>query len=688
MAKMRKSGSSERAAFRKAPAAGAGSPVDRWRKWLPLILVFAALLCYWTPLTSAHASIQWDAADEFQPGQAYLSNELHAGRLPFWTPYIFSGFPFLADPQLGAWYPLHWPFLLAGPTAQLFVAENLLHALLACFGAWLLAEKLFRNTPAALFCGLSYGLSGFFAAHSSHTPMIEAAAWLPWLLLLFERAMEDRALRNGVLASLVAGMIVLAGHFQTALYCFAALGLFALAGILADRRKCWLAVSLALAIPAVGACLSAVAAFPGLELASLSIRAGISAITRSEGFLTAGSLATLLHPDFYGVITGPYSGPRDITQYYFYAGILLLPLAVVGLRQRTALRRALCLAVPCLWYAAGTPLGLYNLVARLPGFRSVRAPVHIWFVAGLALSLLAAAGFVSVTRRWPQKWLPLALLAVACADLRYWNSDRNPLAYSRESWAETYGAGEDLFARAAASMPPLTRFEAPEQFTAFGPLDHPLDARVEATYGYNPLVLSRYAEYTAAIEANPDLRNGLNVSRWLDARRGAVLVNPDFLPRANFPAELVRVRSAAEGRNRLAALDQKKQALVPEEIGPVAQDANGTAQVRAFSGGHYRIHYRSASASVLRIGSAYFPGWTAHSGARELPVFPVDHALLGTLVPAGERDIDLDYHSRFFAAGLLVTLACAIACGIVLWSESRRNGTRAETPPHAADPSA
>ena len=108
-------------------------------------------------------------------------------------------------------------------------SRNLLHALLACFGAYLLAKKLFGNAAAALFAGMSYGLSGFFAAHSSHIPMFQAAAWLPWLLLLFTRALEDRAWRNCALASLVAGMIVLAGHFQTALYCFAALALFALA---------------------------------------------------------------------------------------------------------------------------------------------------------------------------------------------------------------------------------------------------------------------------------------------------------------------------------------------------------------------------------------------------------------------------------------------------------------------------
>ena len=127
----------------------------KWRQYLPpAVLILAVFVCYWTPLTSSDASIQWDAADEFQPGQQYLSDAIHAGHLPFWTPYIWAGFPFLADPQLGAWYPLNWAFLLIGPAVHVFQAENLLHALLACFGAYLLAKRLFGNIAAAWNIGV------------------------------------------------------------------------------------------------------------------------------------------------------------------------------------------------------------------------------------------------------------------------------------------------------------------------------------------------------------------------------------------------------------------------------------------------------------------------------------------------------------------------------------------------------
>ena len=82
--------------------------------WLALVL--ATLLFWAIPLFQSHATIHWDLADVMYPAQKYFSDSVHAGRLPYWTPFLYSGMPFLSDPQTGAWYPLHWPFFLIGIT--------------------------------------------------------------------------------------------------------------------------------------------------------------------------------------------------------------------------------------------------------------------------------------------------------------------------------------------------------------------------------------------------------------------------------------------------------------------------------------------------------------------------------------------------------------------------------------------
>ena len=654
----------------RTPVAVAPQPtVDRWPVIGPAILIAMALACYWVPMTSSQASIQWDAADQFQVLQNYLSQELHAGRIPFWTPYPWSGYPFLADPQVGAWYPLNWPFFLVGVSPRVLVVEHWLHALLACFGAYFLALRLLRRHQPAVLAGLCYGLSGFFVGHSSHTPMLQCAAWMPWLLLLLHRAIGSNAFRNTLLGGLAAGMLILAGHFQTILYSFLALALFAAALALAQPRRWMRILGMALMMPLIGTLVSSVATGPGLELAIDSARASLAAITRTEGVIPFPALATLLAPNFYGVFSGKYDGPQDITQFYFYAGILLLPLAVFGSRDRTLRTIGLLLVIPTIWYALGHSAGLYLLVARLPGFSSVRAPVNIWFVPALGLALLAAAGLAAVAERWPLEWLPAAVLVLFCVDLLYFQSATNPLAYARDSYENLYGSKENLFQRAVVSgLPPLTRLDGPERVTTFGSMSHFFTQRTEVTYGYGPLPLARYVDYIEAMQANPKLRAGLNVSRLLDIQLGAVRSIPDFLPRANFPKELATVRSMADSKQQLLTLDQSRLALVAAGITVASQDGAGVAEVRQFLPGHYRIHYKCASPSLLRVGNAYFSGWTGRTGSQSLKVVPVDHALIGTVVPAGEGDVDLDYHSTYFLSGALTSLLSILAClGLLLW---------------------
>jgi len=633
-------------------------------------LAFVTLVFFWEPLTSAQASIQWDAADYYYVVQKYFADEVHSGRMPFWTPYVWSGYPFLADPQVGAWYPLNWPFFVFGVLPRTIQFENFVHSLVACVGAYALAFRFVSDKRAAAFAGMCYGLCGWFVGHSSHTTMVEAAAWLPWLLLAYlcwEAAHRGQCVVWGILLS---GLIVVAGHFQTTLYSFLALGLFAIARwISGPPQKLWQR-SVVLLIPVGGVFLSAIHTLPGLELARQSMRATFSAITRTEGFIHPRSLLTLIYPDSYGLLSGNYRGPSDLTQYYLYAGLLLLPLAAAGLKDRSVRWIGILLAGFCVWYAVGHKGGLYYLIARLPAFSSIRAPINIWFVPTLALALLAAAGFVVITRKWPAPWVPFVLLIFAAADLFYFNSSRNPLLYARATFEELYGEKERMFENAVGShLPPLTRFEAPEALPSFGPMSHPLDTRIEVSYGYGPLKLQRYLDYTSAMTRNPKLRDDLNVSRYYSVRNQQAVMdeNPTVLPRVNFPKNLIAVRTLEESKAALERLDPHESALLPAEVSQRRQDPAATVEVVNHEPGLYRLRYRAATDSVLRLSMACFPGWQAQVNGRSLPIFCVDHTLTGLVVPAGSEEVVLRYRPTYFAAGAIATLIGLALCAVGLF---------------------
>jgi hypothetical protein len=623
----------------------------------------AVLLFYAQPLFDAAASIHWDAADEFFPAQKYFSDMLHAGKLPFWTPHLFSGMPLLADPQAGAWYPLNWPFFLIGVTPRSLMWETALHAFLALTGGYLLGRALSRSRMGAVFVGVFFAFSGFFAGHASHTVIFQAAALLPWLLWTGLRA--ARSPRWLPALAVVSGLTVLAGHFQTALY-----ALFALACVLigdfAVHRVSVRGMLQALLCAGAGAVLlSAVMTLPGLELTAQSIRAGADYRRDSGARLVPGALLTLVSPDHYGAVEDEnYTGPADDTQFYFYESLLLVPLALLGLAASPRRWHALALLVPAAWYASGPPGGFYSLIAQLPGFRSVRAPIHIWFVAALGLALLAGAGLDVLRDRIRASWVTAALLVFVAGDLWYWNMDRNNLVYARASWEERYGGGQERLGAAAAPLlrDPLGRLYAPFDSPSFGPLDGTLNSRIEATFGYNPLELKRYTQYMEAAAKNPKLLDALAVTVKLNAANGALEPNPTALPRVYAPPV---VMPAPAGGAALALLEPAAESYVEGLTAQMTQNAGARVRITEYTGDSYRVHYESDHNTFLRIAVPYFPGWRAVVDGKELPLMPADLALMGVIVPSGSHDLTLRYHSTWFQTGALISFLSWLA--VLVW---------------------
>jgi hypothetical protein len=648
----------------------------------PFFALFAVLvfLFYAVPLFSTDASIQLDAADYHYSAQKYFADHIRSGKLPHWTPYPFSGMPFLADIQVGAWYPLNWPFFLAGITPKAIEWELALHCLLACTGAFLVARELLRDTVAALLAGILYGFGGFFAAHSSHIGMFQAAALLPWLVWTGMEAV--RRLRWLPAAAMIAAGTVLAGYFQAALYTITAFALFLTAAAIPHRRL-WPRTLLVLASTAVMTlALTAIQVLPGLELARESIRSSLDFRRGANATLVPGALLTLISPNHYNAPANDYNykGPEDITQFYYYQGLLLLPLAALGLAKgpRRAIALALAIALPALWYGFGPRAGFYLLVAQFPGFKNIRAPAHIWFVVAFALTLLAAAGVPWLLQRFPRRWLAAGLLAACTVDLWYWNMAVNHLSYARVSFDDHYDNFRAHFRTIAsqAVTGPLYRLYAPFDSPGFGQLNAMLDSHIEVTYGYNPLQLARYEKYTAAAKNNPKLLDALAVTAKLNMSNGFFDANPAALPRISAPAAVTRVPSGEAAAALLGSLDPALNSIVEEPA--VAQAGAMTAQIRSYTGDEYRIAYRAERPTLVRIAVPYFPGWRAEVGGRSLPVFPIDVALSGVMLPAGEQELVFRYQSTWFGIGAVISLVGWIAmAGALAWAFAARRRDQA-----------
>ena len=640
------------------PAPGLSSQQTQ-RRLSIAALVLAVLIFYWIPLTDAGTTLQWDAIDYHLSVQKYFGEEIRNGRVPFWTEYTYSGFPFLADPQVGAFYPLNWPFFLYGVTPEALKWELALHTLLACVGVFLLALEWIESPPLAAMAAMMYGFSGYFAGHSSHIGMFQSAAWLPWLLWGAHRALVRGRSFALIGAGLAGACLFLVGHFQTALYSFSALFLYAIGVAAIGKCSWWRAIRTLAGIGVLTVLLSAVQILPTYELASQSIRAAQSYAQKTSGTLEWRAFGTLFVPNMYGSVSGHYTGPVDRSQYYLYGGILLIPLAVLGCLAKRLRWVGLMLAVPAVWYAFGPPCGLYWFITALPGFAKVRAPIHVWFVVALALALLAAAGAEGLSRRWRVGWLAFAFAGVTFCDLTFWNSLENRLAYARSSFEQLYGRrGAQGAALVRQALPEGTRFHAANSSTVLGPMNGSFDERLEVTYGYNPLELKRYSEYFSAIAANPKLLGALNAS-W-QARRSRPEVVVGTLPRFFFARSVATMSGPAESLARLASTDPAAETLVEgAATAPVAP--SGAVTIERAEPGLYVLKFKTPQPGLVRSAIPWFPGWQASCNEKQLTLRIVDHALLGFEVPAGSGEVVLQYHSTWFPLGAGISLLALFA---------------------------
>jgi hypothetical protein len=127
----------------------------------------------------------------------------------------------------------------------------------------------------------------------------------------------------------------------------------------------------------MGTALAASAILPGLELAFIDSRVA-TAVSDNYGFIPIKSLLTLIAPTCLGRRESIMDRPMLLSIASMPACFFCL--AIWGMSNRAAVGlRAIFAGMR--WYAVGPSGGLFLLIARLPGYASIRALSNGWFAA-------------------------------------------------------------------------------------------------------------------------------------------------------------------------------------------------------------------------------------------------------------------------------------------------------------------
>jgi len=357
---------------------------------------------------------------------------LRAGTFAGWNPYVQTGLPFGSSPQTGIFSPFSLPLWIL-PFGYSLGAAAALKLWAAALGAYLLVRELRLGFLPGLLAGVAFAFCSMNVVWLMFESVPAVVVMLPWMLWLVERLARGGGIHSAIGLAVVTAVALGGGHPGEQVHVLVAAGCYALLRAALTRERApperWRTLALTFGGLVVGVGMVAALMVPEI----LSSRDTVGTLVRKSGVAAGqtslpgldrmpfGAIHTPLFPDWWGRPSGLETADSPLhsmnvnyQERTFYAGVVALILAAVGLTNRASLRRQapfLILGGLGLAIALHAP-GLWWLVTHLPVLELVENQ-RLHFVFELAIAVLAAFGLQAVIERPHERRRQLAVAAGA-----------------------------------------------------------------------------------------------------------------------------------------------------------------------------------------------------------------------------------------------------------------------------------
>jgi len=707
-----------------------------WAVGWPYGLVVLLVLGLLYPLVFAGRCLYWgDLSLYFYPLYHVMAYDVRSGHLPLWNPFVNCGQPLLGNPQASVFYPSTLAYLVLPPwRAYTFIV--VVHLILAGWGTYAYMLRLTNDRAASALSGLLFAGSGYVVARLQFPTMVQAMAYLPWLLWFVDRIMAQPQTLYGVGFSIAVALLLSAGHAQVAYMTLACLVAYVVARFWQTGVRSTSTLSAAKVLGwgiAVALLLNSVQLLPTLQLFRVSTRTHLTWAETNRFVLLPEQLLNFLMPRFFGSPNrGDYWGAGNAWEPCVFLGIpalCLALLAVASYRRRMAAWFYGWLALLSLLLALGR-YGLVFWVAYyvVPGVSTFHDPARFAFLTTFALCILAGLGLRRLRDFGASPLVRGAIFVLACVQPALASGTFNPsiVAAALEAQPAFLAGVENPRSHRVYSALHQEVWQRYVNYTDYGPsdptafqwltdtLEPNLGMRfgVQEASGYEPVPIRWVADVDALVrsalmrhQANlPELLS-LFDARWLLLPQGTRYRHPGLAPlsvagmacyrvRGNVcDSWLVRRTVRVDGTDRsLAAISEP--GFNPQEIAVVSGSAG--LDERAASLGEplppparMRILQNEARTFIAEVDGgafpaflvrsvAFCPGWRAWVDARPAAVEVADHAFQGVVVPPGRHVVTLRYEPAAVRVGMYLTFigAACLAGLLAAGRYDRARGTK------------
>jgi len=353
-----------------------------------------------------------DLTAQFSFWRSFLGATQNNGGIPFWNPYVFSGTPFIGNPQAELFSPFVWPFFIFN-SDLLFGWLCVLEVFLIGTFTFLFARSLNLSKNASLFSAIAFMFSGtvILRIYAGHLSILDSLVWFPLVLLFFERSFTHSRILNGAGAGIAMALMFLGGSFQIALYgisvsfVYLVARTFLFSTIPDIRSKIHHILRVLLLSGIVCIALASIQILPVMEYSHLSNREGGVSYSFSSAFSFSPSyLNTIIFPEGAGQslnsnVPTIRNAQNSFWERAIYIGILPLLFGGIAIASRRSryVWLFLGLALFSIFFSFGSYFPVYEWFYQVvPGVSMFRVPARILFVFTFSLAIIAGFGIDAV----------------------------------------------------------------------------------------------------------------------------------------------------------------------------------------------------------------------------------------------------------------------------------------------------
>jgi hypothetical protein len=168
-----------------------------------------------------------DVVSVIYPLRIYAVNMLKQGHLPLWNPFMFVGYPLLANFQVAIFSPTTIFYFLL-PKIWAWTVQVISQPILAAISMYLLLRNFKLGKKESIFGGLFYAFSGFNLLMLEWATHGLVAAFIPLIIYLFDKFISSGKFYWGVLLSIIICLQIFSGYPQLVAYTLILLITFAI----------------------------------------------------------------------------------------------------------------------------------------------------------------------------------------------------------------------------------------------------------------------------------------------------------------------------------------------------------------------------------------------------------------------------------------------------------------------------